>query len=338
MAKFLQLHILTAYGPSCLNRDDMGRPKTAFVGGVERLRISSQSLKRAWRTSEVFEAPVGTRMRGLAEFVAGRLTGVAEKDAKKAGDAVAKLLSSKEKAKDLIMLYSPAELERAVEAGRKAAAGEKLTPGELFSATGSDATAADVGLWGRMLAADPTFNVVAACSVAHAVTTHKAVVEDDYFVAVSDVPAEVRANSGSEHIGSRKFGAGLFYSYVTVDRDLLVKNLNGEVGVADRAIEGLIRAATSVSPSGMKASYGSFSPASYVLAEVGTKQPRSLIGAFFKPVRSSDQIGDSVAALRSFRAKLERVYGAAADATAEVDVEGEKGDLDDILALARRAA
>src|SRR5882757_8043243 len=54
MSHFLQLHLLTFYPPSNLNRDDTGRPKTATVGGVPRLRISSQALKRAWRTSPVF--------------------------------------------------------------------------------------------------------------------------------------------------------------------------------------------------------------------------------------------------------------------------------------------
>ena len=54
MSHFLQLHLLTFYPPSNLNRDDTGRPKTATVGGVPRLRISSQALKRAWRTSSVF--------------------------------------------------------------------------------------------------------------------------------------------------------------------------------------------------------------------------------------------------------------------------------------------
>ena len=41
MTTFIQLHLLTAYPPSNLNRDDLGRPKTAIVGGAERLRISS---------------------------------------------------------------------------------------------------------------------------------------------------------------------------------------------------------------------------------------------------------------------------------------------------------
>ena len=40
MSDFLQLHLLTALPPSNVNRDDTGRPKTAIVGGVTRLRIS----------------------------------------------------------------------------------------------------------------------------------------------------------------------------------------------------------------------------------------------------------------------------------------------------------
>ena len=55
MSRFIQLHLLVSYPPSNLNRDDTGRPKTALVGDANRLRISSQSLKRAWRTSDEFE-------------------------------------------------------------------------------------------------------------------------------------------------------------------------------------------------------------------------------------------------------------------------------------------
>lgn len=58
MSEFIQLHMLVSYPPSNLNRDDLGRPKTAVMGGTQRLRISSQSLKRAWRTSDIFEKEV----------------------------------------------------------------------------------------------------------------------------------------------------------------------------------------------------------------------------------------------------------------------------------------
>jgi CRISPR system Cascade subunit CasC len=34
MTQFIQLHVLTSYPPSNLNRDDMGRPKTARMGNA----------------------------------------------------------------------------------------------------------------------------------------------------------------------------------------------------------------------------------------------------------------------------------------------------------------
>ena len=79
MSQFIQLHILTSYPPSNLNRDDMGRPKTAVMGGVNRLRVSSQSLKRAWRTSEVFSDALGewkgTRTKRVGREAYQLLTG-----------------------------------------------------------------------------------------------------------------------------------------------------------------------------------------------------------------------------------------------------------------------
>ena len=44
MNKFVQLHLLTSYPPANLNRDDLGRPKTAMMGGANRLRVSSQAV------------------------------------------------------------------------------------------------------------------------------------------------------------------------------------------------------------------------------------------------------------------------------------------------------
>ena len=51
MSRFVQLHVLTSYPPSNLNRDDTGRPKTALVGDALRLRVSSQSLTSDQATS-----------------------------------------------------------------------------------------------------------------------------------------------------------------------------------------------------------------------------------------------------------------------------------------------
>jgi CRISPR system Cascade subunit CasC len=52
MSRFLQIHTLTSYPASLLNRDDVGFAKRIPFGGVERVRVSSQCLKRHWRTAD----------------------------------------------------------------------------------------------------------------------------------------------------------------------------------------------------------------------------------------------------------------------------------------------
>ena len=91
MSDFIQLHFLTSYPPSNLNRDDLGRPKTAVFGGTQRLRVSSQSLKRAWRTSQKFdnEVPNGKRSRSIEKYL------VREMKKKDVNDEIARDVATK---------------------------------------------------------------------------------------------------------------------------------------------------------------------------------------------------------------------------------------------------
>jgi CRISPR system Cascade subunit CasC len=69
---FVNFHVLISHSPSCLNRDDMNMQKTAVFGGVNRVRISSQSLKRAMRKSGYYEShfgPASIRTRELETLI-----------------------------------------------------------------------------------------------------------------------------------------------------------------------------------------------------------------------------------------------------------------------------
>lgn len=71
-ARFLQFHTLTSYPASLLNRDDAGFAKRMPFGGASRVRISSQCLKRHWRT---FEGEGGlSTIEGVNASVRSRLT------------------------------------------------------------------------------------------------------------------------------------------------------------------------------------------------------------------------------------------------------------------------
>jgi CRISPR system Cascade subunit CasC len=52
LPRFIQIHTLTSYPASLLNRDDAGMAKRIPFGGATRTRISSQCLKRHWRRHE----------------------------------------------------------------------------------------------------------------------------------------------------------------------------------------------------------------------------------------------------------------------------------------------
>ena len=74
----IDLHILQAYPPSLLNRDDMGQPKTIMFGGTTRTRVSSQSIKRSQRLYAAAHDLIppehlATRTRHLPAMLADRL-------------------------------------------------------------------------------------------------------------------------------------------------------------------------------------------------------------------------------------------------------------------------
>jgi CRISPR system Cascade subunit CasC len=70
-SRFLQLHFLTSYPSALLNRDDAGFAKRIPFGGVTRTRISSQCLKRHWRT---FDGEFSLRALSAPESIRSRLT------------------------------------------------------------------------------------------------------------------------------------------------------------------------------------------------------------------------------------------------------------------------
>lgn len=343
MSRYVQIHMLKGYPPANLNRDDLGRPKTCFFGGKERLRISSQCLKRTWRTSEVFQSAlaghIGKRSaRFAADFVFKELEGaIGEKEAESVANEIANRLGkadSKGKTKQLAMLSAEEEarIHALVERARTGAA---LTKDDYDAILGFDQNTVDVALFGRMLADAPKHNIDGAAMVSHALTTHAVTVEDDYFTAVDDL------NDGSEdlgagHIGVTEFSEGLFYAYVCVDRAQLLSNLGGNEELVSRAIQALVEAMATTSPSGKQHSFAALSRADYILVEKGDQQPRTLAGAFLKPVASHGDgyLVTSIQRLRDLRGKQADCYGALSDDHAELIVPQGEGTLAQISAFA----
>ena len=345
MSRFIQLHILTSYPPSNLNRDDTGRPKTALVGDCTRLRISSQSLKRAWRTSDIFESNlkghIGTRTKemGIGVYQSLCKQGVSEKNAREWAKSIAsqfgKLKSEKktENDEDLhveqLVHFSPEEELAIAELVAQLVTTTTAPSEDDLKLLRKQHTAVDIAMFGRMLASSPAFNTEAAVQVAHAITVHKAAVEDDYFIAVDDLN-NGETDRGAAHIGEAGFGAGVFYLYLCINRELLQKNLGGDVVLTQQALNALLNSVTKVSPTGKQNSFASRAYAGFVLAEKGDQQPRSLAQAFLKPVKDQDTLCRAIAELRKRRDNFNAVYGDCADASAEFNVETGQGSLSKI--------
>jgi len=346
MKRFIQLHLLTSYPPSNLNRDDLGRPKTARVGGADRLRISSQSLKRAWRTSDLFQDAlggyIGTRTKRLGVEVRDRLKakGVADKDAKAWAQPIAAQFGKLKKAnknkpdEDLeieqLAHISPEE-RRGVDMLADKLASENRVPEDAeIQLLRHPVKAADIALFGRMLASYPSFNIDAAAQVSHAVTINAAAVEDDYFTAVDDLNTG-EEDAGAGHIGETGFGAGVFYIYVCVNREMLIKNLDGDEELAKKALAALVETAAKIPPTGKQNSFASRAYASYILAENGNQQPRSLSVSFLKPVMGQNLLASGIKILESQRDKMDKAYGLCADEHKVMNVEAGDGTLKDII-------
>jgi len=341
MSRFIQLHLLTAYPPSNLNRDDLGRPKTAVVGAAQRLRISSQSLKRAWRTSELFRRRVddqmGVRTRTMGERVYRRLVarGMPEERANMWAQSLSGSLGklkSKSRISETLVFFGHEEM-RAIDSFVEQIDLEQDPPKDtrtlIKDLMKHKHNAVDVAMFGRMLAEHPEFNTEAAVQVAHAFTVNPVAVEDDYFTAVDDLSRDDETGAG--HVSQTEFGSGLFYLYVCISRDLLVENLGGNEKLALAALGALCEAAAKVSPGGKQNSFASRAYASYVLAEKGPHQPRTLAVSFFKPISSSNLVADAIAALIAARIKMDKAYGPCSESHYAVDAWSGEGSFEELI-------
>ena len=351
MSMFIQLHYLTVYPPSNPNRDDQGRPKTAIFGGQPRLRISSQSLKRAARISDVMQQSLtgnlGERTQRIGDVILSALKAegadkaAALEIAKKIADVFGKIDAQAEKEGNIrirqLAFVSPQEREIAIDLAKKAMNGDPLPDNKslkkmvLRTADG----AADIAMFGRMLADDPDFNREAAVQVSHAITTHRVMIEDDFYTAVDDLKTSAE-DAGAGFVGDAGFGSGVYYLYACIDVGLLIENLDGCRSLAARTVETFTEAMAVATPSGKRNSYAHQTRAGFIRAEKGAQQPRSLAGAFFEPVRGS-LMSNSIIALTDMANKMDHAYGPCADDHMDMDVENGLNNLAGIKEFTRKA-
>lgn len=201
----------------------------------------------------------------------------------------------------------------------------------------STTRAADIAMFGRMLAQKgdsglDSSRMTAACEVAHPFTVGRGMVETDFFVARDDLETDAPAGFLSEQF----FLAGVFYGYARVDMDQLERNLGGDRDLARAATGAFIKGVLTATPAGKRAPFSANAHASWAMVEVGHHAPRSLAAAYVAPVGGEDQLVDAIARAERLAGQMDLAYGAHWRRTV-MNVGAGQGTLEDLVGLARQA-
>lgn len=304
---YVDFHVVQTVPPSCVNRDDTGRPKTAFYGGANRARVSSQSWKHAMRLmfNELFTSEeLGYRTMHAVDLIANEIKKLdssfddetAVKEAIKAmNSAGVKINEKKDKKTGALFFISAVQannLAQLVINGEKDA--------KLYKQALKETPSVDIALFGRMVADDADLNVDAASQVAHSISTHAVQNEYDYFTAVDDCSPEDSAGAG--HLGTTEFNSSTLYRYATVNVAQLKKSIG--VSVAE-VIKGFAEAFICSMPTGKQNSYANRTYPDMVYVTIRKDQPVNLVGAFEKPVISNNgYVEESVKKLQEYAGKV----------------------------------
>lgn len=335
MSRFVELHLLQNVPPANLNRDDTGTPKDCEFGGHRRGRVSSQSLKRAIRFHNAMRSVTGAspshRTKRIMGQIVERLVGMGRDQ--KVSEKVVELVlteagfSLKEGVSSILFFINDAGLDRIANhlqdsfdnLAKKTA---KDIPAEtlafLVNTIAEETDSPDLALFGRMIAVESkkalgkkNLRIDAACQVAHAISTNRLNMDEDFFTAVDDFSPEEKTGAGM--MGVVDFNSSCYYRYSVVNIDLLIDNLHGDRDLAKRTVEAYLRASVESLPSGKQNTFAARVRPDFIMTVVRDDQPLSLANAFEKPVTAFGEqrslTDNSIAALAKQWTDLNRVYG-----------------------------
>lgn len=333
---YIDFHLLQTVPYANLNRDDLGSPKAVVYGGANRTRVSSQCWKRATRMlveDQVDDRAVRTRR--LPEQVAKRLLadGWPEELADFAARSVVASAAdgigmANDSLRTNVLLYLPhsaidaladlavehrAALEEGLSSkseGKGPRKGQQLLPKNRVQQLVAG-RAGTISLFGRMIAEMPAGGVDGCVQVAHAFTVHATEPEIDFFTAVDDI--NTREETGSGHMNSAEFSAGVFYRFASVDLAGLIDNLDGDEAMARELANLFLQAFVAAVPSGKQTSTAAQTLPDLVYVAVRGDRPLSLAGAYEAPVRAASEGGHAEPARRrlaDYAARLNTLWGA----------------------------
>ncbi len=365
----IEFHILQSFPVTCLNRDDVGAPKTAIVGGVTRARVSSQCWKRQVRLAmRDFGVTLAMRTRHVQKLFADacRNAGADEQQATECAAGMADVLSKletpasrKKKVKDdqvatadsdknatddngdalskTLLFISKTEAKAFADYAKEndfdlSGITEKSLVKQLSKIAKAVINPLDIALFGRMVASAPDMSIEAAASFSHAISTHKVSNEVEFFTALDDL----QTDPGSAHMGSLEYNSATYYRYISLNMNQLQQALGGENADSEdikKAISAFTKALFVATPAARQTTQSGASPWEY--ARVLVRQGQRLQVPFESPIKPTGQQGylqASVEEMKDYLDKKEKLCGSLFGKVGSYDWgEDENFSIDDLI-------
>jgi len=171
--------------------------------------------------------------------------------------------------------------------------------------------AADIALFGRMVANDHSLAVEAASMFSHPLSTHKVDNEIDFFAAVDDL--QTSEESGAGMTGTLEFNSATYYRFTALNLDMLADAEHLECLTQEErknVVRTFIESTIKAMPGARKNTMNANTLPVYVLGVVReTGHPIQLVNAFEKPVWSKKGYANiSVDLLKNEYAKLKNTW------------------------------
>jgi len=318
----IEFHILQSFPVSCLNRDEVGAPKTAMIGGTTRARVSSQCWKRAIRLhlqGPEMGLPHGTRTKLIAPLIEKEclIQGATQVEAEQCGQKIERIFikdstekTSKKRTKDstdeefedeieeeksdTLLFLSPSEVTSIALALK----GKGFNPNNLITEKDSKKQAKELA----KIIGKPKFNYeidgidisLFGRMVAQATKMNvEAASSFAHALSTHKVNNEIEfftalddceEKTGSAHVGILEFNSATYYRYINLDLGQLFDNLAGKM--IPEAVSSFIKALYLANPSARQTTMRASTLWDFAEVIIRKGQPLSI--SFEEAIKSSE--------------------------------------------------
>jgi len=172
--------------------------------------------------------------------------------------------------------------------------------------------AADIALFGRMVASDHSLTIEAASMFSHALSTHKVDNEIDFFAAVDDL--QTKEESGAGMTSTLEFNSATYYRFAALNLDMLADAEHLKIMTQKKrqdVVHTFLEATIKAIPGARKNTMNGNTIPVYVLGVVREKgHPIQLVNAFENPIRSTQGYAvESIKRLNAEYTDLKETWG-----------------------------